>query len=436
MFKFQKELQSGYFSDYSVTDLLFVISCIFMICAAVAYSVATSQSVPLPIRFVFFILFGISFFKIDFFLPLISSLLILDYFSVTSLGILPSDRKYIVYLIIIPLFFNFRYCFLNFYATKTFLLVASLFLLYTFLVTRLNGSMESDFIYLVMTFTLLLGFVSPSRTLSLLFWSFVLSSFLLSFQAFLLKDELIDMSFGSLGKIRWTDPNYMSLIIDFGILLSFYLFLVYKSIFKRVIIICLLLLQFYIMLLLGSRGGIIICFVSVLFLFRKDFLTAKFLYYAVGISVVLFIFYYNGLLETIIYRFQENSLDTAAGRTVIWSRILDNISQRNFFSLLFGTGSTSSWYVYSVVYALRSPHNNYLEFFFDYGFIGLSFFLGMIIYIFYNSKNVLSQAVIVFILLSGVALSPFNYEFSWLFLLFSIFIYQLKTIFPNEEEKG
>lgn len=433
MLNIKKDLQSRYFSNYSVSDSLFVIAGIVMIIVAVAYTIINSQSIPLPLRLIFFLLFGISFFKVDFFLPLISSLLILDYFSVSTLGILPADRKYIIALIFIPLVINFKYCFFNFYANRIFLLFSSLFLLYAFIVTRLNGSIESNFLYLVIIFTLLLGFVTPSRTLNLLYGSFILSSFLLAFQGYFLRDELLDVTYGTLGKLRWSDPNYMSLIIDFGILLSFYLLMVFKNVFSRVVIICFLLFQFYIILLLGSRGGLIICLISVLYVFRKNIFTFQFFYYVVGILTVFYIFYYLGFFETIIIRFQENNLNTAGSRTEIWYRILNILSQRNVFSLLFGTGSTSSWYAYSVVYTIRSPHNNYLEFFFDYGLIGLSFFLGLLSYLFFKSKNVLSEAVIMFIALSAVALSPFNYEFLWLYLLFVIFTFKQKAIFAYEE---
>ena len=434
MLKFKSESQSGYLSNYSLTDVLFVISCIVMICTAVAYTVATSNSVPMPLRLVFFLLFGISFLKVDFFLPLLSSLLILDYLSVTILGILPVDKTYIIFLIIIPLVINFKYCFLNFKSNSTVLLFSSIFLLYTFLVTRLNGILDSDFLNLVVIFTLLLGFVNQSKTLSLLFGSFILSSFLLAFQGFFLRKELLDVTYGTLGKLRWTDPNYMSLIIVFGILLLFYLLFVFKNIFIRATIICLLLFQFYIVLLLGSRGGLIVCTLSILYLFRKSIFSIRFIYFIVGIAAVLYAFYYLGFFETIIVRFQENNLNTAGSRTVIWYRILNALSQRNFFSLLFGTGATSSWYVYTVVYAIRSPHNNYLELFFDYGFFGLSMFLGFISYLFFKSKNIFSQSVIIFILLGAVALSPFNYEFMWLYLLLAVFTYKLDTIFIYEDK--
>lgn len=435
MLKFKSESQSGYLSNYSLNDVLFVVLCITMIFIAVAYSVATSNSVPLPLRLVFFLLFGISFLKVDFFLPLISSLLIIDYFSVTLLGILPNDRKYIIYLIIIPLILNFKYCYTNYKANSSIFVFAITFLLYAFIVTWINGLEKSIFLDIVIIFTLLLGFVKPSRTIALLFGSFILSTFLLSFQGFILRKELLDISFGTLGKLKWTDPNYMALIIDFGILLSFYLLLFFKNNFVRFVIICFLLFQFYIVLLLGSRGGLFVCFISVLYIFKKDIFSFKFAYYLVGILLVLLAFYYLGFFETIILRFQENNLSTAGSRTQIWSRILSALSQRSFLGLLFGTGSTSSWYAYSIVYAMRSPHNNYLELFFDFGFVGLSLFLGLISYIYFKSKNILSQAVIIFILLGALSLSPFNYEFPWLFLLFAILTYKQNTIFAHEEKQ-
>src|SRR5665648_65558 len=435
MMKLKSESQSGYLSDYSLTDVLFVISCIVMICTAVAYTVATSNSVPLPLRLVFFVLFGISFFKIDFFLPLISTLLIIDYFSVTLLGILPTDKNYIIYLIIIAFVLNFKFCILNFKANSTILVFVLTFLLYAFFVTWMNGLEESVFLDVAIIFTLLLGFVKPSKTITLLFGSFILSTFLLSFQGFFLRKELLDITYGTLGKLKWTDPNYMSLIIDFGILLSFYLLTVFKNNYIRFITICFILFQFYIVLLLGSRGGLIVCFISVLYLFKKELFSFKFVYYLIGIIFVLLAFYYLGFFETIIVRFQENNLSTAGSRTQIWNRIFSALSQRSFFGLLFGTGSTSSWYAYSIVYAMRSPHNNYLELFFDFGFVGLSLFLGLMSYIYLKSKNILSQTVILFILLGALSLSPFNYEFPWLFLLFDILTYKQNAIFAHEEKQ-
>lgn len=92
-----------------------------------------------------------------------------------------------------------------------------------------------------------------------------------------------------------------------------------------------------------------------------------------GFIILFFITDYlsDGFLSS---RFTAEALSSGSGRDVIYSKAIDNIKNRNFFDLLIGFGSGSS-----IAFIGTGVHNEWLEFGFSFGVIGVLLYLNLII---------------------------------------------------------
>ena len=66
------------------------------------------------------------------------------------------------------------------------------------------------------------------------------------------------------------------------------------------------------------------------------------------------------------HRFSTQELEYGSGRSTIWARALNNISNRSTPDLILGTGSGSS-----IKYLKTGAHNEWIEFLFSFGIIGV-----------------------------------------------------------------
>lgn len=82
-------------------------------------------------------------------------------------------------------------------------------------------------------------------------------------------------------------------------------------------------------------------------------------------------YFTNGLIST---RFSLEQLESGSGRMDMWGIAIKAISERNVFSFLIGGGNGSS-----VALLGTGVHNEWLEFLFSFGAIGLLFYIGLII---------------------------------------------------------
>lgn len=104
-------------------------------------------------------------------------------------------------------------------------------------------------------------------------------------------------------------------------------------------------------------------------------------------------------------RFTEEALSSGSGRDIIYLKAINNIKNRNLFDLLVGYGSGSS-----VSFIGTGVHNEWLEFVFSFGVIGVFLYFGLIcslMFSLYRIKKLLPEyyylgiGVIVYILIIG-----------------------------------
>lgn len=81
-------------------------------------------------------------------------------------------------------------------------------------------------------------------------------------------------------------------------------------------------------------------------------------------------------------RFSEEELSSGSGRTDLWQIALNNIESRSTIELFLGTGSGSS-----IKLLGTGAHNEWIEFLFSFGIVGIILYLGMCISLYKSYKN-------------------------------------------------
>jgi O-antigen ligase len=175
--------------------------------------------------------------------------------------------------------------------------------------------------------------------------------------------------------------NVYSVLLAYAMIILVHLQFQYRSILFLIISSFSLILLFTAQISTLSRGGLISLLSGlVIYSFFKKTLIKSVIIFSVIISTLLFFIINNFDIDLISifnrYTFFEDS--TGSGRTVLWSNILSLMS--NPFIIIFGNGAGSldlyipvvdgNWYS-----SFESTHNTYLEFFYQFGILGLFLFI-------------------------------------------------------------
>ncbi|WP_229510481.1 O-antigen ligase family protein [Phocaeicola vulgatus] len=216
-------------------------------------------------------------------------------------------------------------------------------------------------------------------------------------------------SLGSADRLAWKDSNYLSFFIGISFILLYFKFVYSKDESEKKKYIIALFIFFVSLMMLISRGAIL-SLLMVLFLYNwKNFFSTKIIKYFLLILGVFLISYEFGLLDGAIMRFMSDDMTTGSGRTKLWATGLNTFFQKDYFTILFGTGegnAANMIYLNGIYY---SPHNNYLELLFNYGVIGLSLFLLSWFLLFVSSKTKEKRALILFFLINSMTIVPLTY---------------------------
>ena len=175
--------------------------------------------------------------------------------------------------------------------------------------------------------------------------------------------------------------NVYSVLLAYAMIILVHLQFQYRSILFLIISSFSLILLFTAQISTLSRGGLISLLSGlVIYSFFKKTLIKSAIIFFVIVSTLLFFIINNFDIDLISifnrYTFFEDS--TGSGRTVLWSNILSLMS--NPFIIIFGNGAGSldlyipvvdgNWYS-----SFESAHNTYLEFFYQFGILGLFLFI-------------------------------------------------------------
>lgn len=294
-------------------------------------------------------------------------------------------------------FFVWLFFLLSFYSVST------IFYLHSLPYNSIVG-LFNNLIWQVTVFLFAMSWVSTERNfnihlsaykMSVFFSFFSLFSGLVAVQLLFTKQAFFGPIAFTVDELRWpqlygwfSSPNYLVDAVSIGVIAAF--FLISLSKINKIYSILFLLSLLLMLVATGSRGGILGCFVALLWQFalvlvmqpglRKKlrylrwYLLVAFLTATVGSASLLGYIYLTGHnIEWFIIdvlRLRAENLSTGTGRIYIWQDALEVFANSNIFQLLFGHGN--NFYVESHGASL---HNTYLQILIDHGLVTLISFI-------------------------------------------------------------
>ena len=213
---------------------------------------------------------------------------------------------------------------------------------------------------------------------------------------------------GSVQRLSWKDSNYTSFFISIVTLIT--LFYASKTPDKRtkkylyaiafIFIICLCLLI--------SRGSILSLAIACIFYFRRTIFSSKIIGYGLLLGVFCLFLYDSGLLDGVIDRFNSEDMKDGSGRTTIWKTGLNTFQSKGLMTIFIGEGNGAANKMALLGGIYFSPHNNYLEFLYNFGVIGLTLFIIWLSTSFFGSSDE-KKTLIIFIMANCMTVCPFIY---------------------------
>ena len=233
------------------------------------------------------------------------------------------------------------------------------------------------------------------------------------------------------------DPNYLCAYLAFGIVYALETLTTKNKAGKKVLAVAELILYFYLVLVSGSRGGLLAIAggaASYLLTYRGQ----KIKYIArkvilITLVAVLLIVMIDYLPENLRVRFtSENVLENGgSGRTKLWAQSFDLFANGNILRQLFGFGTaTIAWcfsrYGYSEI---NVAHNMFIETLAELGIVGLVLYSVAIfsfIKVAFKFKDKYSFAVISCMFVMSLSTSIYTFKPYFNIMLFIIMLQNIQ----------
>jgi len=284
--------------------------------------------------------------------------------------------------------------------------------LYVIMINLVTGFAIERISYTFIIAILLLFFTSNQSKKDINLWSFcfVLASLVLSI-LFIFNRDKFAMDYHGIGleQTTWMDPNYFGVVIGMGGVIAL-LDLVdrnddvenaTKPLYIKIVYIVTIVLSLFTLVLNASRGALLATGMALVLtiMSTKGNLYGK-IVLTITIIISLVYIYRNSFFDFLMYRLENEDVEGANGRYIIWERKIDSFFNGNFFSIIFGNGYQGGL---SLGYTNKiGTHNDFVGFLVEYGIIGLFLFLQMIIkpvfHVIKNKENVTKVLVLMLFL--------------------------------------
>ena len=273
--------------------------------------------------------------------------------------------------------------------------------------------------------------------------SFTLISLVLGVLFLIFFDEFSD-TYASTGnedveRSSWINANVFGGIIGCGMVSSVFLLVSAKewlvNISYKSVCIVVLLLSIVVLILNASRGALSASVISSIILLLSTKIKKRYLFLIfLGLSIFVYILYNAGYFELLELRTlgEDNTTDTAGGRTEIWDAKLNAFTNLPILQQLFGVGYDDC--VNLVVYA--DTHNDLVTALCAYGYVGFISFIALLvapIFVARPDKRVVIIGLLVFLTLECVVLSPILRGY-FIFFVFYIMIIKYAVITNRRQE--
>ncbi len=233
----------------------------------------------------------------------------------------------------------------------------------------------------------------------------------------------------------YVDPNYYALNLIF--LTAILVELIFKSKYRWLFLL-LLLLDFAMILFLGSRSGLLGNLAVVILLVCRRI--KKWQVYAIGIPLLLAVYFLlleilpQGLADR--FHYKELLFGTGSGRTIIWKEYLIAYARAPFWNKLFGFGRGAIYaYEQLGIPVQNCTHNLYIKALIEGGVVGVAFLVflltGLIKHI-RRSKNKALYAILLGCLVGGMFLDVDDYRIAYLLYAFCLIFANTTFDFTGE----
>lgn len=189
--------------------------------------------------------------------------------------------------------------------------------------------------------------------------------------------EIVDGRFRLMGVIK-EDPNYLCAYFAFGVIYSLGMVIGTKKVTKKIIGVIELSAYFYLVLISGSRGGLLAIIAGVIAYLlsfgskRNRHIVKKLVLLIIVVFAIILMLDY--LPETLRLRFTIDNVaeNGGSGRTLLWEQALDLFCNANVFRQLFGFGTASvqRCFLYFGYFEVNVVHNMFIETLVELGIIG------------------------------------------------------------------
>lgn len=240
------------------------------------------------------------------------------------------------------------------------------------------------------------------------------------------------------------DPNYLCAYLAFGVIYALGIVTEKASIKRKIYAVLELLIYLYLVLVSGSRGGLLaITAAVVVYLLtyrnqKQKHIVRKLVLIALIVALIFVLIDY--LPENLRLRFTISNIieDGGSGRTELWAQALDLFANGNVFRKMFGFGTASiRWcferYHYSEI---NVAHNIFIETLAELGIIGLILYSTAILSFIktaFKFKDKFAFSVIFCMLMMSLSTSIYTFKPYFNIMLYIIMLRNIQTV---EKEKG
>lgn len=374
------------------------------------------------LRYTFLLCFILPFFKYPNLAPsLINIFLAIRLFSVAPYGYLPSKID-IYFKIILSIYIFHLFYGLQKSKTNYILVFLLIFTLFSNLLNNVAGKSEYNFVRFIIITIISTKLIRNSNDIRLMEWGFVIISLCLSIYGLIFyKDFMVNaIDLQDQERIYWNDPNYLGSIIAIGMVISFYYLLTisYNNFIYKIFCLATIVLGFINLGMFASRGAFLALSLAILFiLYKRTYSFRNVILAIIILGIIAYSFMALPVFRTLINRFGDETILNGSGRITIWKESFEFFLNSKLLTIIIGGGGTFSYKISGTAIgslSISSPHNNYLEILYDYGIVGLTLFIILIINLIkINNKNVLGFSLTLLLIVSSLTLSPLMYPPFW-----------------------
>ncbi len=402
---------------------LVVVNFLILLAAMVMYTDTSLVAPDIKLRILFFVLLILPLFKYPYLTPAVLAVFVtIRQFSVAPFGYIPSTSEYYFFIILLISISQLKEVKK---LKKPNYIFYGLFLI-PFFSNLLNLNYNYEFLMFVLILILLLDLIKNKEQLKLLEISFVLITFILAIYALIFAEKFIPeyVEYLDINRSYWTDPNYLGSILALGLIISFYYIITNRNKMQSIFYLLVIMVGFMALGIIASRGALISALIPMIYIVFKKTNSAKkvFVNFLIVIAIIFVGLKYVSM-DALIARFNDDTLSTGSERSIIWKKSIEFFLNSDYLILLFGGGTNYALELCGKVMRtdIYSPHNNFLQILYDYGFVGLVFFLFFMGKIYLKiKKNILAVALLFSFVITAFTLVPLMYMPFWLLLAFIV----------------